>query len=138
MTTPTSTESPTSTCSDRQAAPDRQVAAGLPPVAADRQVAAGSPPVAADRQVAAGSPPVADVTELRQEIDRLDDDILRLIQRRTEVSQRIGAIRRAEGGPRIVLSREQAVLARFRDLGPEGRELGMLLLRLGRGRLGRA
>jgi chorismate mutase len=28
------------------------------------------------------------------------------------------------------------VLARFRDLGAEGRELAMLLLRLGRGRLG--
>ena len=83
------------------------------------------------------SPTGADISHLREEIDRLDADILRLIQRRTEVSQRIGAIRRAEGGPRIVLSREQAVLARFRDLGPEGRELGMMLLRLGRGRLGR-
>jgi chorismate mutase len=91
---------------------------------------------------AAGSleslPPSADITALRQEIDQLDTDILRLIQRRTEVSRQIGAIRRAEGGPRIVLSREQAVLARFRELGPEGRELGMMLLRLGRGRLGRA
>jgi chorismate mutase len=28
------------------------------------------------------------------------------------------------------------VLARFRDLGAEGRELGLLLLRLGRGKLG--
>ncbi|HEV7791048.1 MAG TPA: chorismate mutase [Pseudonocardia sp.] len=83
-------------------------------------------------------PPSDDITELREEIDRLDAEILRMILRRSEVSQQIGAIRRAEGGPRIVLSREQAVLARFRDLGPEGRELGMLLLRLGRGRLGRA
>lgn len=83
-------------------------------------------------------PTSSEINDLRLEIDQLDADILRLIQRRTEVSQRIGAIRRAEGGPRIVLSREQAVLARFRDLGPEGRELGMMLLRLGRGRLGRA
>ncbi|HTF52162.1 MAG TPA: chorismate mutase, partial [Pseudonocardia sp.] len=63
--------------------------------------------------------PTEDITALRKEIDQLDNEILRLIQRRTEVSQRIGAIRRAEGGPRIVLSREQAVLARFRELGPE-------------------
>jgi chorismate mutase len=42
----------------------------------------------------------------------------------------------AAGGPRIVYNREMAVLARFRDLGPDGRTLGMLLLRLGRGRLG--
>lgn len=86
----------------------------------------------------AAAPPGTGIDTLRQEIDRLDSDILRLIARRTEVSRQIGAIRRAEGGPRIVLSREQAVLARFRELGPEGRELGMLLLRLGRGRLGRA
>jgi chorismate mutase len=82
--------------------------------------------------------PAVDISALREEIDSLDGQILELIKRRSEVSQRIGAIRRAEGGPRIVLSREQAVLARFRDLGPEGRELGMLLLRLGRGRLGRS
>ncbi|HEY2204028.1 MAG TPA: chorismate mutase [Pseudonocardia sp.] len=82
--------------------------------------------------------PAEDITTLREEIDRLDADILRLIKRRAEVSRQIGVIRRAEGGPRVVLSREQAVLARFRELGPEGRELGMLLLRLGRGRMGRA
>ncbi|WP_028926700.1 chorismate mutase [Pseudonocardia acaciae] len=80
----------------------------------------------------------SDIDALRVEIDQLDSDILRLILRRTEVSRQIGAIRRAEGGPRIVLSREHAVLARFRELGPEGRELAMLLLRLGRGRLGHA
>jgi chorismate mutase len=87
---------------------------------------------------APGSAPGPDISVLREEIDSLDEQILNLIKRRSEVSQQIGAIRRAEGGPRIVLSREQAVLARFRDLGPEGRELGMLLLRLGRGRLGRS
>lgn len=90
------------------------------------------------RAVVEPNPPAPDINALRREIDQLDADILRLIRRRTEVSQQIGAIRRAEGGPRIVLSRENAVLARFRELGPEGRELGMLLLRLGRGRLGRA
>ncbi len=78
-----------------------------------------------------------DINALRLEIDQLDAEILRLIQRRSEVSRTIGAARMAEGGPKIVYSREMAVLARFRDLGPEGRELGMLLLRLGRGRLGR-
>jgi chorismate mutase len=93
-----------------------------------------------DREPAAGPDPTLETPEeiqaLRVEIDRLDAEILRLIQRRTEVSRRIGRARMARGGPRIVYSREMAVLARFRDLGPEGRELGMLLLRLGRGRLG--
>jgi chorismate mutase len=92
----------------------------------------------ADERRMTASPRSADITALRREIDQLDADILRLIRRRTEVSRQIGAIRRAQGGPRIVLSREHAVLARFRELGPEGRELAMLLLRLGRGRLGRA
>ena len=55
------------------------------------------------------------------------------MKRRSEVSRLIGAARMAAGGPRIVYNREMAVLARFRELGAEGRELGMLLLRLGRG-----
>lgn len=74
---------------------------------------------------------------LRGEIDAIDADILHLIQRRSAISHAIGAARRAEGGPRIVISREMAILDRFADLGPSGAELGMLLLNLGRGRLGR-
>lgn len=77
-----------------------------------------------------------EIDALRREIDRLDAEILHAIQRRTEVSRRIGATRMAAGGPRIVYSREMAVLDRFADLGTEGRELAMMLLRLGRGRLG--
>lgn len=77
-----------------------------------------------------------EIGSLRIEIDTLDAEILRLVKRRSEVSQRIGRARMAAGGPRIVYSREMAVLSRFSDLGVEGRELAMLLLRLGRGRLG--
>ena len=54
----------------------------------------------------------------------------------SEVKERVDR-RMASGGPRVVYSREMAILARYRELGPEGRELAMLLLRLGRGRLGR-
>jgi chorismate mutase len=81
-------------------------------------------------------PDAAEIDQLRLEIDHLDSEILRLVKRRSEVSRLIGAARMAAGGPRIVYNREMAVLARFRELGAEGRELGMLLLRLGRGRLG--
>jgi chorismate mutase len=77
-----------------------------------------------------------EIPALREEIDHLDAEILRLIKQRTAVSQKIGRARMAAGGPRIVYNREMAVLDRFRDLGSEGRELGMILLRLGRGRLG--
>jgi chorismate mutase len=78
-----------------------------------------------------------DIAELREEIDWLDAEILRLVTRRTEVSRIIGATRMAAGGTRIVVNREMDVLARYRDLGPEGRKLAMVLLNLGRGPLGR-
>jgi chorismate mutase len=80
--------------------------------------------------------PVSDIDDLRQEIDQLDAEILAKVQRRTEVSKLIGKARMASGGTRLVHSREIKVIERYSALGPEGRELAMLLLRLGRGRLG--
>jgi chorismate mutase len=79
---------------------------------------------------------VGDIDELRQEIDRLDGEILAAVQRRTEVSKLIGKARMASGGTRLVHSREMKVIERYSVLGPEGKDLAMLLLRLGRGRLG--
>lgn len=78
-----------------------------------------------------------DIDKLRAEIDWLDAEILRLVKRRVEVSKSVGAARMAAGGPRIVYNREIDVLARYRDLGDEGRKLAMALLNLGRGPLGR-
>ncbi|MGB3484742.1 MAG: chorismate mutase [Mycobacterium sp.] len=77
-----------------------------------------------------------DIDELRLEIDRLDAEILAAITRRTEVSKIIGKARMASGGTRLVHSREMKVIERFSSLGPEGKDLAMLLLRMGRGRLG--
>ncbi|WP_254699334.1 chorismate mutase [Rhodococcus sp. SGAir0479] len=84
----------------------------------------------ADRQ------PAVDIEQLRGEIDRLDEQILAAIQRRTELSRLIGEVRMLGGGTRLVHTREMSVLSRFDDLGPEGHTLALLLLRLGRGRLG--
>jgi chorismate mutase len=78
-----------------------------------------------------------EIGKLREEIDWLDAEILRLVKRRIEVSKTIGAARMAAGGPRIVYNREIDVLARYRELGSEGRRLAMALLNLGRGPLGR-
>ncbi|ETA66318.1 chorismate mutase [Haloechinothrix halophila] len=78
-----------------------------------------------------------EINALRAEIDELDTEILRLVKRRIDVSKMIGAARLAAGGTRIVYNREMDVLARYRELGPEGRQLAMALLNLGRGRLGR-
>ena len=80
--------------------------------------------------------PVADIDDLRREIDQLDATILEAVRRRTEVSKIIGKARMASGGTRLVHSREMKVIERYSELGPEGKDLAMLLLRLGRGRLG--
>jgi chorismate mutase len=77
-----------------------------------------------------------DIDDLREEIDRLDAEILEAVRRRTEVSKLIGKARMASGGTRLVHSREMKVIERYSQLGPEGKDLAMLLLRLGRGRLG--
>jgi chorismate mutase len=79
---------------------------------------------------------VSDIDDLRQEIDQLDAQILDAVKRRTEVSRLIGKARIASGGTRLVHSREMKVIERYSELGPEGKDLAMLLLRLGRGRLG--
>ena len=78
-----------------------------------------------------------DIDDLRQEIDRLDAAILDAVKRRTEVSKLIGRARMASGGTRLVHSREMKVIERYSELGPDGKDLAMLLLRLGRGPLGR-
>ena len=80
--------------------------------------------------------PTIDIDVLRLEIDRLDAEILAAVQRRAEVSQMIGKARMASGGTRLVHSREMKVIERYSSLGPEGKDLAMILLRLGRGRLG--
>jgi monofunctional chorismate mutase len=56
-------------------------------------------------------PAAEEIDELRQEIDHLDAEILRLVKRRSEVSRLIGAARMAAGGPRIVYNRETAAAA---------------------------
>lgn len=85
-----------------------------------------------DEKAAAAS----EIDALREEIDRLDKQILEAVQRRTDVSRRIGQLRMAAGGTRLVHTREMKVIERFSVLGPEGHNLAILLLRLGRGRLG--
>ncbi|MGH3639735.1 MAG: chorismate mutase [Mycobacterium sp.] len=81
--------------------------------------------------------PTPDIDDLRQEIDRLDAAILAAVQRRTEVSKLIGKARMASGGTRLVHSREMKVIDRFiAAIGPDGKDLALVLLRLGRGRMG--
>ena len=67
---------------------------------------------------------------------RRSAEILTAVKRRTVVSRQIGKLRMASGGTRLVHSREMKVIERYSELGPDGKDLAILLLRLGRGRLG--
>ncbi|GAA4253459.1 chorismate mutase [Dactylosporangium darangshiense] len=76
------------------------------------------------------------IAAMRQRIDEIDDAFIRLWRERAELSHRIGATRIAAGGTRLVLSREQQIMDRFRDgIGEEGTQLALLVLRAGRGPL---
>ncbi|WP_019547012.1 chorismate mutase [Streptomyces sulphureus] len=83
-------------------------------------------------QPAPGTPGVA---AGRAEIDALDERIVALVRERIEVSVRVQQEKIAAGGGRVDLAREMQVLDRYRGhLGRPGTELGMVLLRLSRGR----
>jgi chorismate mutase len=81
--------------------------------------------------------PEPDIEELRDLINRLDNDIIQLWDRRCRASGEVGRLRVAAGGTRIVLNREGQVIDKYQDrLGPIGAELALLVLRAGRGPLG--
>ena len=76
------------------------------------------------------------ILSMRCRIDEIDALIIRLWQERARLSQRIGKIRVAAGGTRLMLSREQEILDRFRGgIGTDGTQLALLVLRAGRGSL---
>ena len=78
----------------------------------------------------------AHISELRTRIDDIDATIIRLWQERAALSQEVGKTRVASGGTRLVLAREREILERFgSELGEDGIQLALLILRAGRGRL---
>lgn len=79
----------------------------------------------------------AEIQKYRKEIDRLDEEILAAVKRRTEISRAIGKTRLISGGTRLVHTRELEIINQFRaEIGEEGPALAGILLRLGRGKLG--
>lgn len=78
----------------------------------------------------------AEIAELRERIDEIDTALIALWRERASLSQQVGTARVAAGGTRLALAREREVLDRFhQELGPTGTQLGLLLLRAGRGPL---
>jgi chorismate mutase len=80
--------------------------------------------------------PMARIAQLRARIDEIDTTLITLWRERAELSRQVGAARVASGGTRLALAREREILDRFHSaLGGDGTQLGLLLLRAGRGRL---
>jgi chorismate mutase len=76
------------------------------------------------------------IARLRQRIDEIDATLIALWRERAELSRQVGAARLAAGGTRLALAREQQILDRFHTaLGADGVQLGLLVLRAGRGPL---
>ena len=77
------------------------------------------------------------IAELRAPDRRDRPDADRAVAERAAISHEVGVTRVAAGGTRLVLAREQEILARFREaLGADGTQLALLILRAGRGPLG--
>ncbi|MQA25635.1 MAG: chorismate mutase [Micromonosporaceae bacterium] len=80
--------------------------------------------------------PTGHIADLRERIDEIDTALIELWQERAALSHQVGAARLAGGGTRLVLAREREILDRYRAvLGSDGTQLGLLVLRAGRGPL---
>jgi chorismate mutase len=76
------------------------------------------------------------IAGLRERLDEIDAKIIELWLERAAISQEVGRTRVASGGTRLVLNREKEILERYRtQLGPDGVQLALLILRAGRGPL---
>lgn len=119
---------------DLSHAPDPTASAAGPTGGAER--ASGATPAGADQTGARSERADQDIRAMRERIDEIDHALISLWQERAALSQQVGATRVASGGTRLVLARERQILDRFRDdLGADGTQLGLLLLRAGRGPL---
>jgi chorismate mutase len=85
----------------------------------------------------ATAPDSADaIPVLRNQMDALDEAIIRLINERIRLSRRIQSARLASGGVRIELGREREIHNRYREgLGESGTVLADSILRTCRGPL---
>jgi chorismate mutase len=71
---------------------------------------------------------------LQVQLERLEHELVDLVRRRTLLARQLSETRRRLGGTSTVHDLELAVVRRFRCLGSSGRDMAMILLRLGRPR----
>ena len=80
-------------------------------------------------------PGLAEIIRLREQIDEVDNELVRIVQRRIALSQQTQAVRRAHGGRRREHSRELKIVNTYVEgLGRGGSQLALTLLELCRGR----
>ncbi len=91
----------------------------------------------AEQPTGTDAPEAADaIRAMRARIDEIDQALIDLWQERARLSRQVGTTRVASGGTRLVLAREREILDRFRaELGADGTQLALLILRAGRGPL---
>lgn len=90
-------------------------------------------PATIDIAAATGESDERDLQQMRDDIDRLDAQIVASVRRRAEITRQLGTSNVRTGRPRVAQHAEMDALARFeRQLGRDGVALGMLLIRLGR------
>lgn len=71
---------------------------------------------------------------LREQIDAMDEAILRLVAERAKLSRRIQLARMNGGGTRVELGRERVIMDAYRAaLGPQGPALADAVLQVCRG-----
>lgn len=69
------------------------------------------------------------IAELREEIDRIDEDIIELVRRRTEVSAQIARLKRKNKIPLVDGKRERDIFSRYSiALGNLGKTMAGALL----------
>ncbi|MGI8869903.1 MAG: chorismate mutase [Mycobacteriales bacterium] len=74
------------------------------------------------------------ILDLRERIDGLDAEIVRLVNERATLSALVQRRRMTAGGVRLELSREREIMARYgADLGPSGTAIADAILRACRG-----
>ena len=60
-----------------------------------------------------------DLARLREEIEQVDRDVIKLIARRVDLARQVGAVKRAAGLPALDPGREAAVIRRVSEVARE-------------------
>ncbi len=92
----------------------------------------GAPGHLDDATVADAAQEREEVEALESRLDQVDVELLGAVRRRTALARRLADLRISTGQPAFAHQQELLVVRRFMALGPAGRDLAALLLRMAR------